>query len=218
MAAITTTGALFAWGGSSLGQVGNTGTGNYSGPNQIGTNSWTIVSAGQFHTVAQDITGSAYGWGQGSFGNGSAVNTSSPVLVNTLTNIKNAKAPGWKGFSIASGTIYGLTLGDSLFAWGANTANKFAFNDYGSRSTPDIVNIRVSNLSISDVAIGNNTMIAVTTDNETNSYLHAWGNNAVGQYGDGTTVTRSSPVLITQLATGYTANLFSGGSGSNFRR
>jgi hypothetical protein len=76
----------------------------------------------------------------------------------------------------------------------------------------------VSNLSISDVAIGNNTMIAVTTDNETNSYLHAWGNNAVGQYGDGTTVTRSSPVLVTQLATGYTANLFFGGSGSNFRR
>jgi alpha-tubulin suppressor-like RCC1 family protein len=231
MAAIDAVGRLFAWGDRSSAQVGdnfsqstNVGSGASSPVLIGGTSSWSIVSAGYVYTIAQDIYGNTYGWGQdtsGQLGTGfPTLYRAVPIITNNLNNIKNPKAPGWKSFSFnASNTAYGITSTDSLYAWGANTSNKFGFNDTpGSRKSPDIFTVAGSNLNIIDVAMGNNTTIAITSDNETNSYLYAWGNNAVGQYGDGTNVSRSSPVLVTQLATGYTANLFSGGAGSNFRR
>jgi alpha-tubulin suppressor-like RCC1 family protein len=274
MVAITTTGALYAWGTNAVGQLGDNTSVSKSSPIQIGTSSWSVVSvSAQSHMTAIDSTGRLFAWGfgqSGRLGDGTNTTRSSPVqigaagfsytlvssyahsiaqttfgnlygwgdvngsiggigdgilnpnvptLTNTyVTNIKNAKGIGWKDFNTLGGIYYGIDSTDSLYAWGTNTNNSLGFNAYGTRATPDIVNIAGSNLNIVDVAMGNNTTIAITTDNETNSYLYAWGNNAVGQYGDGSTVTRSSPVLVTQLATGYTANLFSGGSGSNFRR
>jgi len=227
MAAIDITGRLFTWGAGTSGRLGDGTNTVRSSPVQIGAAgfSYTLVSS-YAHSIAQTTFGNLYGWGDvnSAGGNISGIGdniqgANSPVLTNTyVTNIKNAKGIGWKDFNTLGGIYYGIDSTDSLYAWGTNTNNSLGFNAYGTRATPDIVNIAGSNLNIVDVAMGNNTTIAITTDNETNSYLYAWGNNAVGQYGDGSTVTRSSPVLVTQLATGYTANLFSGGSGSNFRR
>jgi alpha-tubulin suppressor-like RCC1 family protein len=231
--ALDIAGRLYTWGYNASGQLGDNTTVNKSFPTQIYGygSSYTSISAGGYNGYAIDFAGNLWGWGEASSNqiDSGLNNRSSPASISAIftqmTSIKNAKTPGWKSFGLSAGnTVYGITLSDSLFAWGANTGtiynnNAFGFNDYGTnRSTPDIVNIAVSNYNVVDVAMGNNTTIAITTDNQTNSYLYAWGNNAVGQYGDGTTVTRSSPVLVTQLATGYTANLFSGGAGSNFRR
>jgi alpha-tubulin suppressor-like RCC1 family protein len=140
----------------------------------------------------------------------------------SLTNIRYTKVPvvtGWKDINFSSGTFYVIDSADSLFAWGNSANNAFgAFDSLGNRSAIDILPISLSSLNAVDLALGNNTTILLSNDNLNNTYLHAWGNNSVGQFGDGTVNSTSSPVLVTQLAKGYTANLFSGGSGSNFRR
>jgi alpha-tubulin suppressor-like RCC1 family protein len=220
--AIDITGQIFAWGNA-------TSTPAVLSASSLNSVPWKTAiingTSGVQYYFLSDNTNSVYGYGNNTYGQmGIGTTTSptaytSPAAIVTQSNIKNSKGLGWKNLSFYNGISFGINLSDSLYAWGANTNNAFGFNTVPtSRSTPDIVNIAVSNYNIIDVAMGNNTTIAITTDNETNSYLYAWGNNAVGQYGDGSTVTRSSPVLVTQLATGYTANLFSGGAGSNFRR
>jgi hypothetical protein len=43
---------LFAWGAGSNGQIGNGTNGNFGSPVQIGSSSWTAVSAGDNFTAA----------------------------------------------------------------------------------------------------------------------------------------------------------------------
>jgi alpha-tubulin suppressor-like RCC1 family protein len=88
--AISTSGALWAWGQNNVGQIAlsNTAT-NYSSPKQIGTlTNWLSVSGGSYHAMALKTDGTIWTWGQGTngqLGNGALSNYSSPVQVGSLT-------------------------------------------------------------------------------------------------------------------------------------
>jgi len=78
---------LFTWGFNSVGHLGDGTTTIRSSPVQIGSSSWTAVSAGGAHTIAIRSGGTLFTWGFGSsgqLGNGDFFNNrSSPVQIGS---------------------------------------------------------------------------------------------------------------------------------------
>jgi alpha-tubulin suppressor-like RCC1 family protein len=91
-AGITSTGQLYAWGSGSLGKLGDLTIAGKSSPILVSgptTTSWLVVSCGFSYSLALTITGQLYAWGRnnsGQLGDGTLVNTSSPVIIPSPTS------------------------------------------------------------------------------------------------------------------------------------
>ena len=123
--ALTSAGTVYAWGNNNEGQLGNNSTTNSSTPVQVfggaqgGTylTNVTAIAGGSAHSLALTSNGIVYAWGYngvGELGNNSTTNSSTPVLVQGLSNV----------VKIASSTVgnssYALEANGSLWAWGFN--------------------------------------------------------------------------------------------------
>ena len=77
---------MFTWGNGTSGQLGDGTTTSRSSPVQIGSSSWTAVSAGRDHTAAIRSGGTLFTWGfggNGEIGDGTATGKSSPVQIGS---------------------------------------------------------------------------------------------------------------------------------------
>ena len=77
---------LYAWGKNEDGQLGLNNTTTRSSPVQVGTSSWTSVSAGFSHTAAIRSDNLLFTWGAGTYGrlgDGTIANKSSPVQIGS---------------------------------------------------------------------------------------------------------------------------------------
>jgi len=119
-AAIRSDGALFTW-GFNCGAIGDntfTGLTHRSSPVQIGTNSWSAVSAGTVIVHAIRSDGTLWGWGcnaGGQVGVGTTTTTCSPVQIGANTNW--SILPSTRRDIARSAAI--TNTGD-LYAWGSN--------------------------------------------------------------------------------------------------
>lgn len=179
-------GTLWSWGNDQ--GVGKLGHGvasvNRSSPTQIGSDTdWASVylgSSGAYSGALKD-DGRLYTWGNsslGPLGHNDNISKSSPVQV-----------PGtWNSFGFHSDeTAYGIKSNGTLWGWGRNT------NGSVGNSTNAVVYSSPVQIS-SDTNwsyVGHFTLAAVKSDGT----LWAWsvGN---GYSGDGSGVTRSSPVQV----------------------
>jgi hypothetical protein len=88
--AINTGGQLWAWGGNSVGELGDGTLESRSSPVQIGTNTdWQTVSAGQT-TLALKTDGSLWAWSynfDGAVGDGTTIERSSVIIFVTSLNM-----------------------------------------------------------------------------------------------------------------------------------
>jgi alpha-tubulin suppressor-like RCC1 family protein len=202
VAAIRLGGGLFTWGANQLGQLGDSenigyGGASYSGrssPVQIGTSSWTAVSAGRNHTAAIRSGGSLFTWGYngvGQLGNGTTTSRSSPVQIGTSS---------WTAVSAGAGHTAAIRSGGSLFTWGSA-----AFGALGDGTTTDKSSpVQIGTSSWTAVSAGNAHTAAIRSGGS----LFTWGYNYRGQLGDGTTTDKSSPVQIgTSLWTAVSAGV-----------
>jgi len=128
----------------------------------------------------------AYSWGSGGFaqlGDNASSNRSSPVSITGGFLDWAEIAAGYK-HSIA------LRADGTLWAWGTNNYGQLGTNESSTRSSP------VS------VVGGFTDWVRLTTGTyhslalRSNGTLWAWGFNAAGELGDGTTTNRSSPVSV----------------------
>lgn len=234
--AIKTNGTLWSWGSNLLGQLGLGDTATKNSPTQVGTSSWTKVSAGNSYSLAIASNNLLYGWGNNSFGqikdtgmsflqignalavrqdgqlwvwggngsnggdagvlgDGTTVNKSSPVLISGT----------WKSAVNGSGlgsfnTSAGITAAGILYGWGMNAGGSVGDNTTVSKSNP----VQIGSDSDWNTLYTGSGEYKFATKN--NSTLYAWGANTSGQLGDGTTVTRSSPVQIAGSWTFITAS------------
>ena len=197
-AAIRADGRLFAWGmgPSQIGQF--TSNVARSSPIQIGTSSWTTVAAGTVMAAIRS-DGALFSWGTPWVGVGNFT-LSSPVQITSLvteteqltyTQYKGVTANSWRSISAGISFSAGVQSDGSLWTWGYNlhgVLGDLSFNTTVIQNTP----YKVGNSSWTFVETGATHIVAIRSDGA----LFAWGANVLGQLGDGSTISRSSPVQL----------------------
>jgi alpha-tubulin suppressor-like RCC1 family protein len=189
--AMTSGGVVYSWGNNSKGQLGNGSTTNSSTPVQAGSGiigGALAISAGNQFSVAllrNYLSSYLWAWGSnsnGQLGNGTNVDSVTPVQVGLLANMT----------AIAAGENHAISLnGDgTVWAWGGNSNGQLGDGTTTARWTP----VQVNTLTRAQgIIAGYQDSFASTTLGVT----WAWGDNIYGQLGDGTTSDRWSPVPIT---------------------
>jgi alpha-tubulin suppressor-like RCC1 family protein len=188
VAAIKTDGTLWTWGSNIYGNLGDNTVVDKSSPVQTvagGTN-WKQVSCGNSTTAAIKNDGTLWCWGwnvDGELGiniSGYGTNRSSPVQTVAFgTNWKQVSA----GYHIAA-----IKTDGTLWTWGTNTNGQLGDNTTVNRSSP--VQTIAFGTNWKSVAFGLYHIAAIKTDGT----LWTWGYNYFGQLGDGTIVSKSSPI------------------------
>ena len=184
-AAIKTDGTLWVWGRNDLGQLGNNSITHISSPVQTvaGGSNWMQVSCGYYHTAAIKNDGTLWCWGSNNFGqlgDNTVQPKSSPV--QTVAGGSNWKQV-YSGYS-----AFAIKTDGTLWAWGQNSNGQLGDNTIIRKSSP-----------VQTIAYGTNWKQVTsgtyihTAAIKTDGTLWTWGGN-VGQLGDNTIVSKSSPV------------------------
>ena len=203
--ALTSTGIAYAWGVNASGQLGDGTTSNRSSPVTVigGITNWSQLSVGTSHCLGVTSTGIAYAWGYntyGGLGDNTATNRSSPVTV--------VGGLSWSRVSAGLRYSLGVTTTGIAYAWGQNTSGILADGTTTSRSSPVTVVGGITNWS--QLSAGFTHVLGLTSS----GIAYAWGNASNGRLGDGTAVTKYSPVSVvggitnwTQVSAGQTHSL-----------
>jgi len=167
----------------------------------------TIISGSPIQTQAAGssvvVSGSAWAWGNngtGQLGNGTFTNSSTPVAVSLGSATTVTAIAGGLDHSLAL-TSYGLVL-----AWGYNNDGQLGNGTTTNSSTPVAVSLP-SGTTVTAIAGGGYHSLALTSSGQ----VLAWGDNAYGELGNGTTTTSSTPVQVS-LPSGTTVIAIAGGS------
>jgi alpha-tubulin suppressor-like RCC1 family protein len=142
--ALTSSGAVYAWGYNADGELGNGKTASSAVPVKVklpgkataiavGGNLYGVggTIAGPGHGLALTSSGSVYAWGynvDGQLGNGKTKNSAVPVKV---------KLPG-KATAIAAGELHSLAMTSSgaVYAWGGNNLGQLGDGNYKGSDVP----------------------------------------------------------------------------------
>ena len=186
--ALTSAGGVKAWGYNASGQLGNNSTANVFTPiNVTGlTSGVTKISAGSVYSLALTSAGGVKAWGAnwyGHIGDNSTIDRLTPVNVNGLTS-------GVIDISAGDYHSLALTSAGGVKAWGYNGSGQLGDGTTVNKLSP----INVSGLisGIDKIFTGSNNSFILTNQKT----LKAWGYNASGQLGDGTTIDVLTPTNI----------------------
>lgn len=185
-------GVAYAWGSNEYGGLGTGTTTSSLVPVAVKAPAGVTFRAagvGLWHTVAIGSDDVVYAWGAGSdgaLGNGGAAHSSVPVPVSLPAGVVPVQ--------LAVADRHSLVLGSDgvLYAWGDNSRGQLGDGTATTRLLP----VPVTAPGGADFALvrtSADTTIALTTDGR----LYAWGGNAYGQFGNGSTIASPSPVPAT---------------------
>ena len=187
---------LYAWGVNSSGQLG---TGTNTNQLIVDTevtcdNKWWHISAGVTHVTAVKSDGTLWSWG---------TNTSGSLGVNTALAAYNSpvreasSSNNW--CQVSAGTDFTLALkkDNSLWGWGLNSSGQLGDGTVSSRSSPTR-EVTFGN-SWCAIASGETHATALKVDGS----LWSWGNGTTGRLGDGTALSKSSPVREASLSSNW---------------
>ena len=153
------------------------------------------VASGGSHSLALCADGTLASWGwnyYGQLGDGSVMNRNVPVAVSTADLL-----PAKTVIAIAAGGGHSLALcaDGRLIAWGSNSYGQLGTGTRLDSRVPVAVDQSgvLAGRTVAAIAAGEQHSLALCTDGT----LATWGVNDDGQLGDGTLISRASPVAVT---------------------
>lgn len=186
--ALMNTGGVKCWGRNQRGQLGDGSFTQSSIPvDVVGLSSGVVqIAAGGDGTCALMNTGALKCWGQ--FRQG---------FVGEPVDVPNATS-GVRSVDVGSGYACFVTTAGALRCLGSNFAGQLGDGTTTTRNIPvDVVGLSAG---VESVSTGLSNTCAVTTAGG----VKCWGDNSVGQLGDGTLTGRTSPVDVFGLSSGMT--------------
>jgi alpha-tubulin suppressor-like RCC1 family protein len=200
-ATATQTTTTWAWGNNGAGQLGNDSTTNSSTPVTVADlddQDVMALAAGDAHSMALLADGTVRTWGQngsGQLGNGTTIDSRTPVAVTALA--------GTKVVAIAADGSHSMALlhDGTVLAWGNNGFGQLGIGNLDSSSTPVAVTALPDDRKVVAIAAGAGHNMALLDDGT----VRAWGDNDYGQLGNGNTEDSTVPVTVTGLPTDVVA-------------
>ncbi|HET7013458.1 MAG TPA: hypothetical protein VFI65_06090 [Streptosporangiaceae bacterium] len=165
----------------------------------------TSVRTGCDFSVAQTKTGGVLSWGDnfaGQLGDGTRKTRSSPV------NVKLPKNTTVTAVRTGCDDAIALTKTGTVLAWGSNESHELGNGGTKNSGKPAPVDFP-KGTKIKSISAGCMHSLAVTTTGK----VYAWGENQLGQLGDGTMKPRKKPVAVHlpagAIATGVSVGCYS---------
>lgn len=210
--ALTSTGAVYSAGGNTAGQLGTNSVSPTATPVPVHLPAGVSVagvSAGQGHSLAVTSDGAVLAWGDNSHGQ-LGTGTNNPATVPVPTSLPS----GGKVTAVSAGANHSLALAadGTVLAWGANDSGQLGVGTNQDGTAPVAVTLPAG-AQITAIGAGSRSSYALAADGS----VLAWGDNASGAVGDGSTTMRLSPVSV-HLPTGGSATAIGSGdvSGSGY--
>jgi hypothetical protein len=166
------------------------------------------IEAGSSHTCGIATDDRVYCWGQntlGQLGDNTTTTRTTPVAV------LNGASPGT--FKQISVSYYAFTCGlatdDRVYCWGRNALGQLGDGTTTQRNTPVAVLNGESSGTYLQISTGGNYACGIGANNR----IYCWGAGHAGQLGDGTTISKLTPVAtlngaspgsFKQISLGYT--------------
>lgn len=174
---ITVDGRAYCWGRGLSGEIGNGTASDRATPALVSPTPWfTSISVGGSHVCALIITGVPYCWGNdefGQLGDARRVHSTTPVPVSS---------GGQRFIRITAGFRHtcGIVADGTAYCWGDNTFGQLGVGSRGGFvDTPVLVS---TGLKFSAISAGGDHTCGIATSGA----AFCWGDNAVGQLGNGT--------------------------------
>lgn len=188
---VATSGDAYCWGTNDSGQLGDGTTTRRTVPTRVPAPSGVAFSeivTGSNHTCALTTVGVAACWGQnysGQLGDGTPSSSMFPIAVAVSSGMRFAR--------IAAGgnTTCGIASTGAAYCWGSNSSGQLGDGSTVNRSLPVAVS-PAKDLLVDEIAVGATHACAITTTGVT----VCWGDNSMGQLGDGIVLARNAPAFV----------------------
>lgn len=193
--ALASDGTVYGWGNNSSGQAGDSGYRIVSPTAISGLGGVSFVAAGTAYSVVVKGDGTVWAWGDnsnGKLGNGGTEASSVPGKVAGVAGVLTAAA--------GQGHVLVMKENGEVWSWGSNDCGQLGFGGLSSNFVPVQASPSTGLNGPVSVAGGFDFSLALNVDGT----VWAWGDNQLGQLGDGTTIKRTIPARIETL-TGATA-------------